>query len=96
MKGSLLQRQPYKLVLMDVNMPMMSGIEAARQMDRAIRSSACSSVAIIGLTGDSSEGVMKQCKGAGMLDVIMKPCSRALMINTLKKHGILPAFSAYT
>ena len=64
----------YDLVLMDVQMPHMCGIEATEQIktfeEREERS--CH-VPIIALTADATEATAKRCRDVGMIDVVVKP-----------------------
>ena len=57
----------YDLVLMDVMMPTMNGLEATRLIRER------SSVPIIAITAQSSRQEMEKCLEAGMNDYILKP-----------------------
>lgn len=65
---SAVQQHRYDVVLMDVEMPGINGIEATK----AIRS-AGSDVRIIALTGHAGEDQARRCHDAGMEHVLVKP-----------------------
>jgi len=67
----LLERDGADLVLMDVNMPGMDGLEATRAI-RA-RADALASVPILALTAGDSARERDACIGAGTSDFIAKP-----------------------
>lgn len=65
-----LERQPYDVILMDVQMPEMDGLEAAK----AIRQNwPGNGPRIIALTAYASKGDRELCLNAGMDDYISKP-----------------------
>jgi signal transduction histidine kinase/DNA-binding response OmpR family regulator len=63
-------RQKYDVILMDVQMPEMDGLEATRQI---IAKWSKSHPRIIGLTANALEGDRELCLAAGMADYISKP-----------------------
>lgn len=73
----LLRDTVFDLILMDVNMPIMDGIEAVkkiRQLD--IRSQAGLSVPVVALTGVSDKKEINACFQAGMDAYLAKPITQ--------------------
>jgi CheY-like chemotaxis protein len=64
-------RQPYDLVLMDVQMPEMDGIEATRRIVGEM--SADDRPWIVAMTANAMDGDREKCLDAGMMGYIAKP-----------------------
>ena len=79
--------KPYDLILMDCQMPVMDGYEAARAI-RALTGEA-GSVPIIALTANALEGDRERCLAAGMDDYLTKPLKRERLRTALEQW--LPA-----
>jgi CheY-like chemotaxis protein len=63
----------YDLVLMDLEMPVMGGLEAARrirQLDGQI-----GRIPIVAMTARSLDGEVERCQSAGMDDLLIRPVS---------------------
>jgi CheY-like chemotaxis protein len=79
-----LSRHDFDVVLMDVHMPELDGLEVTRR----IRVSN-SSLRIIGMSASAESEDIKRCHDAGMDDFLAKPISRERLLETLVRH--LPA-----
>ncbi|MEZ9127166.1 response regulator [Vibrio splendidus] len=62
------------LILMDIEMPIMDGVEASRRIRSANK--VYSSVPIIAHTGDSSPVTLEKMESSGMSDFIVKPADK--------------------
>jgi hypothetical protein len=71
----------YDLILMDVRMPGMDGMEAARQIRRGQPGP---SVPIVALTADSLLQDRERCLAAGMNGFIAKPFDPELLLATVR------------
>ena len=78
----LLRRSPYRLVLMDMMMPVMNGFEAIRAM-RADPSLA--KIPVIALTANALKGEDDKCRAAGCNDYIAKPYSKEQVLNAIAR-----------
>ena len=73
----------YDVVLMDVQMPGLGGVEATQQI-RAMPPPKCR-VPIIALTAHAMSGAREECLAAGMDDFISKPIDSALLLEKLAR-----------
>ena len=71
----------YDVVLMDVQMPEMDGLDATR----AIRAAGGPQPAIIALTANAVAGDAEQCRAAGMDDYLAKPVRLAALRDALAR-----------
>jgi len=73
----------FDLVLMDIEMPVMGGLDATRkirEMPRAIRW-----IPIIALSGNASPDTVERCRRAGMNDHMEKPMNLKTMLEMVAR-----------
>lgn len=73
--------EPYDLILMDCQMPVMDGFEASRQ----IRSLDKHQPVIIAVTANALVGERERCLNAGMDDYLSKPFQAEQLVAVVKK-----------
>ncbi|MCX6333795.1 MAG: response regulator [Bacteroidia bacterium] len=74
----------YDLILMDIQMPIMSGLIAAEKI-RALEASTNTHVPIIAITANAMIGDKEKCISAGIDDYISKPFQPSALIEKIKK-----------
>jgi PAS domain S-box-containing protein len=79
-----LERQPYDLVLMDVKMPEMDGLEATRIIRQLWQDN---ELIVIAITAYALEGDREKCLSAGMNEYISKPIKMEELKAILKKFA---------
>jgi signal transduction histidine kinase/ActR/RegA family two-component response regulator len=83
---SITSKKRYDIILMDLQMPVMNGIEATI----AIRNNAInlnSKSAIIAFTANANEGEIKKCIDAGMDDYITKPFELKDLVSKIQLYS---------
>ena len=74
----------YDLILMDIKMPVMDGLEAAQKI-RALKRSDADAVKIVAMSANAYPEDVEQSKKAGMNEHIAKPVIPAVLYNQLAK-----------
>jgi len=82
---SALESIPYDLVLIDMRMPVMDGIEAARQIRNPRSAVLNHDIPIIALTANAMESDRDSCLAAGMNDFVPKPILKAVLRAALNR-----------
>ncbi len=80
----ILKAQHFDLILMDIQMPKMDGIEATKVIRKELKLS----TPIIALTANAFKTKLKECKEAGMNDYVIKPFQEKVLLQTIVKHTI--------
>jgi signal transduction histidine kinase/ActR/RegA family two-component response regulator len=78
-----LERQPYDVVLMDVQMPEMDGLEASRRI--VARWPLAGRPRIVAMTANATQGDREECLAAGMDDYLTKPFRVEHLVAALAK-----------
>ncbi len=83
------ERQPYDVILMDVQMPEMDGLEATRQLTR--RWPRPARPRVIAMTANAMPGDREMCLAAGMDDYLSKPIRVEALAESLLNSPPRPA-----
>jgi signal transduction histidine kinase/HPt (histidine-containing phosphotransfer) domain-containing protein len=98
-----LERKAYDVILMDVQMPVMDGLEAtrqirARQKDPAAHPNFARPIMIIAMTANAMHGDREKCVTAGMDEYVPKPVRpealQAALEGFAPKLGLQPSSAA--
>lgn len=73
--------QKYDLILMDMHLPKVNGLDASRQIRQLSYDGP-----IISLTASVMEEDRRQCKDAGCNDFCAKPINREVFLECISKH----------
>ena len=75
------ERQIYDVVLMDVQMPEMDGLDASKEI--TTRWSAAERPRIVAMTANAMQGDREMCLAAGMDDYLTKPIRVERLVEAL-------------
>ncbi|MBC2840266.1 hybrid sensor histidine kinase/response regulator [Robiginitalea sp. SC105] len=82
-----LRSDPFDLVLMDLQMPVMDGYEATRAIRSGTLGMEIGTLPIIAVTADTTEGARQRVIEVGMQDYISKPVDLAVLTEKLEYYG---------
>lgn len=80
-----LANEDFDLILMDINMPVMDGIEctkAIRELEDPIKAN----IPIVAITGNYKNYTLDDFKKAGLNDYVQKPLDYDYLLATVRKH----------
>ncbi|MDW8398912.1 MAG: ATP-binding protein [Acetobacteraceae bacterium] len=81
-----LEEARFDLVLMDLNMPVLDGIEAAKLYQ--VQSLGRRRVPILALTADATPEARRRCLEAGMAGCLTKPITPASLLEAVRAHAL--------
>lgn len=80
---ALLGRQQPDLILMDVDLPDLNGLEITRRLKA---SPSMAAIPIVMITGHSGRQVLQASLSAGAIDFLVKPFDREVLLQKLTRH----------
>lgn len=87
----LLEQKHFDIVLMDIQMPVLDGIQTTRMIRSGSSPKIQKDIAIIAMTASAMTGDREQCIASGMNAYIPKPLDSARLYEIVEKFGNLPA-----
>ncbi|WKK73749.1 response regulator [Marivirga salinae] len=79
-----LESESFDIILMDINMPKMDGMECTRAI-RALDDKEKSAIPIIAITGNAKNYSIEDFKEAGINEYLQKPLNFDQLVETVKK-----------
>ncbi|OZQ63041.1 hybrid sensor histidine kinase/response regulator [Paenibacillus sp. VTT E-133280] len=79
-------KRPYDFIFMDLQMPVMDGLEATAQIRRE-GGPAAEKTVIIAMTANVMEGIQNRCKASGMDDYISKPLKMSSIKQIISRYS---------
>jgi len=77
--------QSYSIVFLDVEMPIMGGLECSSELIKLMENGMVSKFPIIGQSGHDDEEEINKCMQAGMSGYLRKPIARSKLLEMLIK-----------
>lgn len=90
----LMLREDFDVILLDVNMPRLGGVETAR-IYAASKAGEGARAPVLALTADDSAEARRACRDAGMIDCLRKPIALETLVAALDaaKNAAPPPFA---
>jgi CheY-like chemotaxis protein len=79
-----LEKEQIDIILMDINMPVMDGMECARRV-RALPDAKKANIPIVAITGNAKNYSMEDFKKAGITDYLQKPLDFDKLVSVVKE-----------
>ena len=81
----MLEKENFDIILLDINMPVMDGMECARKV-RALPDAAKAGIPIIAVTGNAKNYTMEDFQAVGINDYLPKPLNFDELVETVIKY----------
>lgn len=78
--------QPYGVVLMDVRMPRLDGLEATRRIRGGVAGDERTEIPIVAMTADTGPGAAEQCMLAGVDAYVPKPFTKDTLLTLVARY----------
>ncbi len=79
----MIKKDDYDIILMDINMPIMNGIECTKQI-RAMEEENKKDIPIVAITGNAMNYTLEEFKEAGINDYLQKPLNFDTLVEVVK------------
>lgn len=79
----LLQKEDFDVLLLDINMPVMDGMECVKTV-RAMAEPQKANVPVVAITGNARNYTDEEFKAAGFNEALMKPLNFDLLVKVVK------------
>lgn len=80
-----LETENYDVILMDINMPIMDGMECAKRI-RSLSDKEKAETPIIAITGNAKNYTIEDFKAVGINEYLPKPLNFDDLVETVKKY----------
>lgn len=80
----LLQKETFDIILLDINMPVMDGMECVKEI-RGLADASKAKTPVVAITGNARNYTEAEFKEAGFQDVLMKPLNFDKLVLVVKE-----------
>lgn len=80
----MLEKDDFDIILMDINMPQMDGMECAQKI-RALEDTKKAQIPIVAITGNAKNYSMEDFNDVGINDYLQKPLNFDHLVEMVKK-----------
>lgn len=81
----MMGKEEFDIILLDINMPLMDGMECAKQV-RSLDDPKKANVPIIAITGNAKNYTLEEFKNVGINEYLQKPLNFDTLVNLVKKY----------